>query len=195
VGIGAAACGSSSTSAPTSKIVVKAPGFVLQGCTYVLNGTVPAGEPEGVQPHFSTFSPDSAATSALETMKEHGGSALVNGFLIPGGTHLYAGPDTSQPSVGTVPSNYAILAAEPVIWKDSSGGTWAAFFVSCGGQNLYWMSLKQVERQNPQAASSITPLVTKDSLEPIRITDQNFAWKSSKLTFIIGRGELIGHLT
>ncbi len=191
VGLGVAACGSS-PSTPTTAVVVKAPDFVLSGCTYVLDGTIPPGEPDGVQPHFSTFSPDSSATAALEQIKEHGGTALVNGFTIPGGTHLYAGPDTSGPSVGTIPSNYAILAAEPVIWKDSSGDTWAAFFVSCGGPNLYWMSVKQVEHQNPQAAGSIAPLITEKSLEPITVSDQNFAWKNSNLTFIIGRGELYG---
>ena len=190
-GLGAAACGSSPTTAANT-IVVKAPDFVLSGCTYVLDGTIPAGEPDGVQPHFSKFSPDSSATAALEQIKAHGGTALVNGFMIPGGTRLYAGPDTSQPSVGTIPSNYAILAAEPVIWKDASGDTWVAFFVSCGGSNLYWMSLKQVEHQNPQAAGSISPFITEKSLEPITVTDQNFAWKSSNLNFIIGRGELFG---
>ena len=94
--------------------------------------------------------------------------------------------------MGTIPNNYAILAAEPVIWKDSSGDTWAAFFVSCGGSNLYWMSLKQVEHQNPQAAGSISPFINQKSLEPITVSDQNFAWKNSSLTFIIGRGELFG---
>jgi hypothetical protein len=195
VGLGVAACGGSSSSTSTTtpaELVVRAPDFVLQGCTYVLDGTVPAGEPEGVQPQFASFTPDAAATSALQSIKSHGGSALVNGFMIPGGTRLYAGPDTSQPSVGTIPSNYAILAAEPVIWKAGNGKVWAAFFVSCGGHNLYWMSLQQVQHQNPEAASSITPLIVKDSLLPITIQDQNFAWKSSKLTFIIGRGELFG---
>ena len=190
-GLGVAACGSGSP-APPSGVAVVAPAFVLQGCTYVLDGTVPAGEPVGVQPHFSSFSPDAAARSALESIKEHGGSAVVNGVTIPDGTHLYAGPDTSQPSVGTVPANYAILAAEPVVWHDQKGDTWLAFFVSCGGKNLYWVSLNQMNRQNPQAAGQITPLLTKTSLEPIIVSGQNFSWKSSKLTFIIGRGELFG---
>lgn len=195
-GLGVAACGSGSPTASSSTspsgVAVVAPDFVLQGCTYVLNGTVPAGEPVGVQPHFSSYSPDAAARSALESVKEHGGSAVVNGFMIPGGTHLYAGPDTSQPSVGTVPANYAILAAEPVVWHDQKGDTWLAFFVSCGGKNLYWVSLSQMEHQNPQAAAEITPLLGKASLEPIIVSDQNFAWKSSTLTFIVGRGELFG---
>lgn len=194
-GLGVAACGSGSPTASStspSGVAVVAPAFVLQGCTYVLNGTVPAGEPVGVQPHFSSYAPDAAARSALESIKEHGGSAVVNGFMIPGGTHLYAGPDTSQPSVGTVPANYAILAAEPVVWHDQKGDTWLAFFVSCGGKNLYWVSLNQMKHQNPQAAGQITPLLTKASLEPVIVSDQNFAWKSSTLTFIIGRGELFG---
>ena len=190
-GVGAAACGSSNSS-PPSPIVVTAPSVALQGCTYVLGGTVPAGEPEGIQPHFAPFSPDASATSALESIKQHGGSALVNGVDIPGGASLYAGPDTSAPSVGAVPANYAILAAEPVVWKDSKGDSWLGFFLACGGNNLYWVNLSQLNRQNPQAAAAILPLLTKDALVPITIADQNFAWKSSKLTFEIGRGELFG---
>ncbi len=190
--LGAAACGSSSPTVPANELVVTAPDFTLQGCTYVLDGTVPAGEPEGVQPHFASFSPDPTATAVLEAMKKDGGVALANGFIIPGGIHLYAGPDTSQPSVGTIPSNYAILVAEPVIWKTDSGKTWIAFFVSCGSKNLYWVSLRQIQDQNPVAAESITPLITKNSLVPIAISNQNFVWKHSKLTFIIGRGELFG---
>lgn len=195
VGMGAAACGSSTPSASANELVVKAPSFTLQGCTYVLDGTVPAGEPQGVQPHFSSFSPDPSATAALQSMKEHGGQALVNGFIIPGGTALYAGPDTSQPSLGTIPSNYAILAAEPIIWKTDAGKTWIAFFLSCGSQNLYWASLDQIQRQNPTAAESITPLITKDSLTPIAIANETFGWKDPKLTFIIGRGEMFGPVT
>jgi hypothetical protein len=117
---------------------------------------------------------------------------VVNGFMIPGGTPLYAGPDTSQPSVGTVPANYAILAAEPVVWHDQKGDPWLAFFVSCGGKNLYWVSLNQMNRQNPQAAGQIIPLLTPASLKPINVANENFGWKSSNLTFIIGRGELFG---
>jgi hypothetical protein len=190
-GISAAACGSSS-SPPADAVAVVAPDFVLQGCTYVLDGTVPAGEPDGVQPRFSSFAPDAAAQSALRSIKEHGGSAVVNGFMIPGGTQLYAGPDTSQPSVGTVPSNYAILAAEPVVWQDQKGDTWLAFFLSCGGKNLYWVSLDQMNHRNPQAAGQITPLITKASEKPINVSDRNFGWKDSTLTYIIGRGELFG---
>ena len=84
------------------------------------------------------------------------------------------------------------LAAEPVVWRDQKGDTWVAFFVSCGGKNLYWVSLNQMDHQNPQAASQITPLTTKAELQPINVSNQNFGWKNSKLTFIIGRGELFG---
>lgn len=191
----ATACGGSSTSTGSStpaELVVKAPDVALQGCTYVLDGTVPAGEPQGVQPNFSSFSPDTPATAALNTIKENGGYALANGFTLPGNTRLYAGPDTSQPAVGTIPSSYAILVAEPVVWTAKNGDTWVAFFISCGGQNLYWVNLAQVQHQNPEAASSIIPLVSKNSLVGIEISDQNFAWKKSNLTYIIGRGELYG---
>jgi hypothetical protein len=196
-----AACGGSTPSSssdpptPANEVVVTAPDFQLQGCTYVLENTIPAGEPQGVQPNFKSFEPDESATSAMKQVKEHGGVALANGFNIPGGTKLYAGPDASKPSVGIIPSNYDILVAEPVIWTDGSGNTWVAFFVSCGGPNLYWVQLKQIQKANPNAASSITPLLSvKDSLLPITIADKNFAWKNPQMTLIIGRGEMWGPL-
>ncbi len=185
-----AACGSS-PAAQVQSGVVKAPDVALQGCTYELNGKIPTGEPRGVRPHFSSFSPDASATSALETMKEHDGVALANGFVVPGDTVLYAGPDTSE-QVGTIPSNYAILAAEPVIWKSHSGGTWIAFFVSCGSRNLYWVSLEQIDHANRQAAERITPVIARGPLDPIAISHQSFVWKGSALPFIIGRGEMFG---
>ena len=49
-GLGVAACGSGSPTASStspSGVAVVAPAFVLQGCTYVLNGTVPAGRAGG----------------------------------------------------------------------------------------------------------------------------------------------------
>jgi hypothetical protein len=187
-----AACGSSPAAVPQSKvIVVKAPDLALQGCTYLENGKVPPGEPTGVQPHFSSFTPDQPATSALEKIKNHSGVALANGVIIPAGTHLYAGPDTSK-AVGTVPSHYAILVAEPVVWTSDSGEKWLAFFVSCGGENPYWASLEQISRDNPRAASSITPLLKNGTLDPIRISYHGFVWNGSRLPFVIGRGELFG---
>jgi hypothetical protein len=195
----AAACGGSTPSSdpptPANEVVVKAPDFQLQGCTYVLENTIPPGEPQGVQPSFKSFEPDESATSAMKQVKEHGGVALANGFNIPGGTKLYAGPDASMPSVGTIPANYDILVAEPVVWTDGSKDTWVAFFVSCGGPNLYWVQLKQIQKANPEAASSITPLfAVKNSLLPITIAAKNFAWKNPQMTLIIGRGEMWGPL-
>lgn len=194
-----AACGGSTSSAdpptPANQVVVTAPDFQLQGCTYVLENTIPAGEPQGVQPNFKSFEPDKSATAAMKQVREHGGTALANGFNIPGGTKLYAGPDTSNPPVGTIPSNYDVLVAEPVVWTDGSGDTWLAFFVSCGGPNLYWVEVKQIQKENPDAAGDITPLLSqKSSLVPITVTDKNLAWKNPQMTLIIGRGELWGPL-
>ncbi len=197
LGVSLAACGGSSPSSsdpptPANEVAVKAPDFDLQGCTYVLEGTIPPGEPSGVPPNFHSFSPDESATAAVNDMKKHGGVALGNGFNLPGGTRLYAGPDLSKPSVATIPSNYDVLVAEPVIWKDAHGDTWIAFFISCGGPNLYWASLNQIEHQNPQAADGITPLLVKGDMEAITIVDKNFAWKGANSQLIIGRGEMWG---
>ena len=113
--------------------------------------------------------------------------------MIPGGTHLYAGPDTSQPSVGTVPANYAILAAEPVVWHDQKRGHLARLLRLLRREEPVLGEPQPDEPPEPAGRRAASPrCITKTSLEPITVSDQNFAWKSSTLTFIIGRGELFG---
>ncbi len=192
---GASACGSSSASngstTTTAPNVVTAPDLAYDGCTYAPNGKIPAGEPTGIHPHFSAFVPDSSATSAEESMRNHGGGVLVNGFILPSGTQLHAGPDLDG-SVGAIPSHYAVLVAEPVVWKSSAGKTWIAFFVACGGPNLYWVSLDQLRQKDPDAAKNITTLLATEKPEPLVVSDGHLVLKSRGLSLVIGRGELFG---
>lgn len=193
-GLGIAACSSSATSGSSTTSepdVVTAPDLAFDGCTYAPNGKIPAGEPAGIRPHFAAFSPDSAARSAEESMRAHGGGVLVNGFILPNGTELHAGPDLSG-SVGVVPSHYAILVAEPVVWKSGSGDTWIAFFVACGGPNLYWVSLDQMRQKNPAVVKGITVLLSTEKLEAFAVSDGHLVLKSSGLNLVIGRAELFG---
>jgi hypothetical protein len=188
----AAACGSSSSANPGP---VQPPDIQLQGCTYVLNSTIPPGEPMGVQPHYAAFSADSSAVTALTHIQEHGGRAMIGGVDVPPGTTLYAGPDTSQ-VVGNVPATYAILAAEPVVWVDKSGDTWIAFFLSCGGENLYWTSLKAMEAasplEGPGIAKQLAEAKASHALPNISIKDKRFQWDDRKIPYYIARGEQFG---
>ncbi len=206
-----AACGGGSSSTGTTAAtsgstdsVVTPPAFTLQGCTYVLDGKVPTGEPTGLKPHFPSFSPDPSARAALRTIKGHGGTAMVDGVTLPAATNLYAGPDTSGTKVGTIPSDQSILAAEPVVWTDSSGHKWLAFFLSCGGKNLYWVSVSELATQNPSAGDSLASLITElatappytksgqASLLPVVVNnDHTLVFANPKVTFDVGRGELV----
>jgi hypothetical protein len=203
-----AACSSGTPTAGSggsNAAVVQPPDFTLQGCTYVLDSTIPAGEPQGVKPQFSSFTPDQSATAALEGIKAHGGTAMVDSVSLPAGTTLRSGPDTGQSVVGTVPSGHSILAAEPVVWTDHSGAVWLAFFLSCGGGDLYWVSVPELTHQNAaagkqlaaqiEALRSAPPYSTSGqaSLLPIQVTAQkHLAFVDPKITFLVGRGELIG---
>jgi hypothetical protein len=204
----AAACTSASGSSPTTAahgVSVVAPDLTLQGCTYAVDDSVPTGEPKGLQPHFAAFSPDAAAGAALEHIQQHGGAAMVDGAGIPAGTHLYAGPDVSGDPVGTVPAGRSILMAEPVVWTDTGGGTWFAFFLQCGGSHLYWASVRQLTHQNQQAGHALSETVAQlRAAAPYSKTDQAsmmpvtvdrahhlLVWKDARLKFPVGRGQLI----
>jgi hypothetical protein len=203
-----AACSSASTAGgagSSAPAVVEAPDFTLQGCTYVLDSTIPPGEPQGVRPHFPSFAPDQSATAALEAIKAHGGTAMVDSVTLPAGTTLRSGPDTGESAVGTIPSDHSILAAEPVVWTDHAGAVWLAFFLSCGGEHLYWVSVPELTHHSAavghQVAAEIealrtAPSYTKSgqaSLLPIHVTaQQHLAFVDPEVTFLVGRGELIG---
>jgi hypothetical protein len=204
-----AACSSGTPTAGSaggsSAAVVEAPDFTLQGCTYVFDSTIPAGEPQGVRPPFSSFSPDQSATAALDGIKAHGGTAMVDSVTLPAGTTLRSGPDTGQSPVGTVPAGKSILAAEPVVWTDHGGAVWLAFFLSCGGENLYWVSVPELTHHNAAAGDQVAaeiealraaPSYTRSgqaSLLPVHVTAQkHLAFVDPKVTFLVGRGELIG---
>ena len=78
---------------PATTSIVKPPPVILQGCTYASAGPVPAGEPQGLQPPFAAFTPDQAGQAALDTSRTTAGRAGRR-LPAPGGTKLYAGPDT-----------------------------------------------------------------------------------------------------
>ena len=198
----ATACGSSAPAATTTGLVTPPP-ISSTGCTYEINSTVPAGEPQGIKPDFPAFTPDPSAVTALQSIKDHGGTGVVDGFTLPTGTTLYAGPDSSAASVGTVASGNSILAAAPVLWSTGAGGEWLGFFLACGGQNLYWVSVDQVSRNTPSGgetlAATLAQLRTavpydrsgRASLLPIVIKDKQLMWTDPKVTTSVGRGLLL----
>lgn len=195
------ACGGGS-SATASTGLVAAPDFSLQGCTFTVNGSIPPGEPHGLKPSFPVFSPDPSASAAVKSIEEHGGTALVDGAGVPPGATLYAGPDRSGTVVGTVPSGESILLAEPVIWH-SDGDTWLAFFLQCGGPNLYWASLDEIKQVSPATATDLTTTLSElkgvppysqshqASFETVAVKDRSLVWTDSSIPFPVGRGQLI----
>ncbi len=204
-----ASCGGSgaSDSAELSTTgTVLPPDVPMQGCTYEINGKVPPGEYQGVQPDFGAYSPDSAAVAAVQSIKAHGGTGLVYGFSFPTGVKLYAGPDTAH-VVGTVPDGNSVTTSEPVLWTTRSGARWLAFFIACGGKNLYWVSVDQVRRVSTNEGGLLEkkipellaappyapPTNTKASALPLTISSsKQFAWKNSAIPFVIARGQLLG---
>jgi hypothetical protein len=182
------ACGSGGSSTATTDALVLPPAVPLQGCSYVLNGSVPVGEPTGIQPNFSAFSPDQAAQSAIQDIETHGGTGIVGGFSLPTGTALYAGPDASESPVATLSGGHVILTVGPVLWTTGSGAEWLAFFVACGGSNLYWVSINQVIKGNAEDGKSIAQSITsikaapsyletgRGSTLPIKIEHRRITW-------------------
>jgi hypothetical protein len=201
-----AACGSSASSSSATKSVVTAPDFTLQGCTFEVNNSIPTGEPPGVRPNFPSFAPDPSANAALDSIEKHGGTAMIDSAAAPEGTVLYAGPDRSGTVIGTVPSGQSVLLAEPLLWTDKSGQTWFAFFLECGGPNLYWASLDQIKKVNPTAGKDLVSLIKQlaadkpypqsdqASLVPVKIVGGKLTWTSPSITFDVGRGQLINNL-
>jgi hypothetical protein len=205
------ACGSSSssastTAAATTDAIVKPPAEILQGCSYAPDNKVPAGEPQGMNPPFSAFSSDQSAQSALQHIKDHGGTGLVYGFQLPSGTKLYAGPDSSSSAVGTLPVGRSILLFDPVIWTTSFGRHWLVSFLACGGTNPYWVDVSQIKQADAAVYSGIakeitTLLASQDyastghaSSLPVVVTAAgHFAWKDTQVPFSPARGEYVGY--
>jgi len=206
----AAACGGSSSATTTTvalSAVVRPPDLPLQGCSYVLNGMVPQGEPAGIQPDFPPFAPDQAAQSAVSHIAAHGGTGLVYGFTLPAGVKLFAGPDTGRQPVATIPLSHSILAADPVLWTTPSGEHWLAFFVACGGEHLYWVSVDQIGKADAttgaQAVRDIAMLEVaapytqtgRASILPLTIVDGQLTWNAPAGTHALvapARGQLLG---
>jgi len=206
-----AACGegssapSTTAAAVTKTVLVKPPDLPLQGCDYVINGSVPAGASGGIQPPFSLEGPDPAGAAALRSIRAHGGTGLVSGYTIPSGVKLYAGPDTSSP-VATIPGARSLFLADPVLWTTASGAQWLASFVACGGQGLYWIDVAQIGKVDQAAGQTVTNSIATlkaaapypgsgtASTLPITITGkQQFAWVNPAVPFAIGRGQYLGY--
>ena len=200
----AAACGGSATSSASSApSIVTAPAFSLQGCTYIVNNSIPAGEPHGIQPTVTPFTANAAATTALTSIRRHGGTAMVDGTGVPAGTELFAGPDTTGTPVLTVPSGHAVIVAEPLVWRDTRSGLWLAFFIACGGPQLYWASVRVITKADPSAGASVSTLVQqlsqaapytrsdRASLLPVVISGGRLTWADPTVKLAVGRGSLI----
>jgi hypothetical protein len=170
----------------------------------MIDGKVLPDELPGIKPTFPQSQPDAAADEAIASIRAHGGSAMVGSFLLPLGTKLYNGPDTTQPPVGVVSSTDEFYVYEPVVWRDHSGKSWLASFVACGGPNLYWVSVDQVDTKMPSGPGSLSSTLAefrkappytqtgKGSLLSIKIdrTD-HFVFDDPRVTFAIGRGQIV----
>jgi hypothetical protein len=207
-----AACGggsaaSTTTTAPSvSTALIKPPDLPLQGCNYVINGSVPPSASSGIQPPFTLAGPDQAGEAALRAIGAHGGTGLVNGYTLPPGVKLYAGPDASSSPVATIPGARSLFVADPVLWTTTSGAHWLASFVACGGPGLYWIDVAQIGTVDKEVGSSVTRSIASlqaaapypgsgtASTLPITITNkQQFAWVNPAVTFTIGRGQYLGY--
>jgi hypothetical protein len=183
--------------------VVTPASLTLQGCTYVLDNTIPEGEPQGVRPGFAPFTPSPSAVAALERIEAKGGVAMVDSVTLPSGIDLLAGPSTGAPKVGTIPPAQSILTSEPVVWTDASGHRWLAFFLACGGNSLYWVGVDDIARQNPGAGTTISTQIAQlekaapytktgqASLLPIVVNSHHhLVFADAAVSFSIGRAEL-----
>lgn len=210
VALAAAACGgnssatTSTTSAVAGAVLVTPPHLAMQGCDYVINGQVPAGAAGGIQPPFTLAGPDPAGRAAIAHIAVHGGTGLVNGFTLPPGVALYAGPDAASTPVATIPGARSLFIADPVLWTTSGGADWLATFIACGGPGLYWIDVAQIGRANHNAGLTVTTSIATlraaapypgsgtASTLPITITKQQFTWVNPAVTFAIGRGQYLG---
>jgi hypothetical protein len=199
--------GSTTTSAAasTTAVLVKPPDLTMQGCNYVINGSVPAGASGGIQPPFTLSGPNASGQAAIAHIKAHGGTGLVNGYLLPSGVKLYAGPDAGSTPVATISDARSLFIADPVLWTTSSGAQWLASFVACGGPGLYWVSVAQIRAANKNVGLGVTKSIATlkaaapypgsgtASALPLTINaKQQFAWVNPAVTFAVGRGQYLG---
>jgi hypothetical protein len=202
-GNGNAGTSSGQTQAAMASLI-QPPKLTLQGCEYEVNNTIPAGEPKGSKAPFAPFAPDPSAVTALRHIKEHGGTGVVDGFTLPGGTVLFTGPDVNAAKAGVIPQGSSVLMTDPILWTDSSGGDWLASFVICGGRNLYWLSVDQLLGQNRNLGQTISETLTQlrsappftktgmISLLPVTVDDQDrFAWVGATLQFEPARAQYL----
>ncbi len=202
VGLGAAACGSSSSSSggsssgTTASDIVRPPADPIVNCTYTVNGKVSPLLPAGKKPGFAPFTPDASATSALQSIQSKGGQGIVASLGLPGLTKLRSGPSSSAPVVATLSKGQQILLYDPVLWEDGAGHDWLAFFLACGGSNMYWAGLTDLLKTDAKAAAQLSQLVGslktapsyletgKSSLLPVVIDkNKHIVWKDRKVTF------------
>ena len=205
-----AACGGASGTAGTvgttasEFALIQPPKLDLDGCQYLVNNVVPPGEPKASKAPFASFSPDQSAIDALQHMKAHGATGMVDGFTVPAGTVLFSGPSATAAHAGVVQPSNSILIADPILWTDGAGKDWLAFFVICGGNNLYWLSVDQVNHQNPTVGRLLTRSIaqlraaqpyTKTgmiSVLPVVIDgNHRFAWVAPDIQFQPARSQYL----
>ncbi len=199
----ASACSNGPSTSSGSSFAPAQPTDPLVGCTYTINGQVQSYLPTGRNPHFAAFSPDSSAESALHSIKTKGGTGIVDTFILPAGAELRSGPSPSAPVVGKISETDELQLYDPILWTDSAGGQWLASFIACGGRNLYWVSLADLQKTNPAFAKGLRSQLTQlrtarpypetamASLLPIVInTSKEVVWKDRSITFNVGRAEL-----
>jgi hypothetical protein len=204
----ASACSSPSTpGGDTSAVALQTPNAPVEGCTYTVNGQIESVFPTGKDPHFSSFSPDPSAEAALNSIKSKGGKGAVDTFTFPNGTKLRSGPSSSAPVVGTVPGTDQLELYDPIVWTDSAGSDWLATFIACGGKNLYWVGLNDLQQTNSASAKMIqsqlaelrkarpyTQAATASLLPIVLESSGQVGWKDKAITFAVGRAELASTL-
>ena len=72
---------------------------------------------------------------------------MVDSMAFPGAPICTPAP-IPEPRWASSRAETRIQVAEPVVWTDATGGKWLAFFLSCGGPALYWVSVDSLEHQN-----------------------------------------------
>jgi hypothetical protein len=196
---------SNGASPPT--VALALPTDQLLGCTYTIDGQVQSYQATGETPNFAAFSPDPSAEAAIDSIKRKGGTGVVGSYQFPARTKLRSGPSLSAPVVGTISDTAQLQLYDPILWTDSSGDEWLASFIACGGKNLYWTSLDDLQKTDPAAAKTLRGELAQlrkaapytqtamASLLPIVINStRNVVWKDKVIPFDVGRAELVSRL-